>query len=254
MLRSIRLPIALLLAFSTFINYSFSYKEIKIPVNLSAAISINDSCKSSKCISGEEIIEEASDSYILMDLDKKGLSRKAFDLALKGFNNLVQKRLVRNKNIITVIDFSKPSDQKRLFVIDLKRNKLLYQSLVAHGRNSGLENANSFSNETDSHNSSLGFYITLKPYCGDHGYALKLKGCERGFNDKAYDRAIVVHGSKYVTDQFLKSNGFLGRSFGCPALPEKINKKVIDVIKNGSCLFIYHPTQKYLLTSPVLNG
>lgn len=189
-----------------------------------------------------------------MNLEKKGLSKEVFDLALKGYNNLIQKKLVHNKNIITVIDFSKASNQKRLYVIDLKKNMVMFQSLVAHGRNSGLQYATSFSNDNDSHKSSIGFYITLNTYSGDCGYALKLKGCEKGFNDHAYNRAIVMHGSEYVTEQFLKSNGFLGRSFGCPALPEKVSKKIIDVIKNGSCLFVYHPTQKYLLTSPVLHG
>ncbi|HUS01166.1 MAG TPA: murein L,D-transpeptidase catalytic domain family protein [Chitinophagaceae bacterium] len=249
MLRSIRLSIAFLFAFFTFVNFSFSYKDISSKKISSAA---TDSSSSSLC--SEEPAKEISDIYAEMGLEKTGLSREVFDLALKGYNNLLKKRLVRNKNILTVIDFSKPSNQKRLYVIDLKRKKVLLQSLVAHGRNSGLEYASNFSNEIDSHKSSLGFYITLNTYSGDHGYALKLKGCEKGFNNKAYDRAIVIHGSEYVTEQFLKSNGFLGRSFGCPALPEKINKKVIDVIKNGSCLFLYHPTKKYLLTSPVLHG
>ena len=251
MLRTIRIPIALLFAFPTFINLSFSYKEN----NHSKAPFIHTDSASTTNRPGAEIEKpEVTDPYVIMGLEKKGLARKAFDLALNGYNKLLKKRLIRNKNIITVIDFSKPSDQKRLFVIDLKNKKVVYQSLVAHGRNSGLEYATDFSNETDSHKSSLGFYITLNTYSGDHGYALKLKGCEKGINNKAYDRAIVMHGSEYVTEQFLKSNGFLGRSFGCPALPEKMNKKIIDVVKNGSCLFIYHPTQKYLLTSPVLNG
>jgi hypothetical protein len=175
-------------------------------------------------------------------LIKKVLSKEAFDLALKGYDHLLHKRLVHNKNIITVIDFSKPSSQKRLFVIDLKKDKILFQSLVAHGRNSGLEYATSFSNDNDSHKSSLGFYITMNTYSGECGYALKLKGCDKGFNDHAYERAIVIHGSQYVTEDFLHSNGFLGRSFGCPALPEKISKKIINVIKNGSCVFLYHPS------------
>ena len=251
MLRTIRIPIALLFAFPTFINLSFSYKEI---THSKAPFIHTDSASTTNRPGAEIEKPEVTDPYVIMGLEKKGLARKAFDLALNGYNKLLKKRLIRNKNIITVIDFSKPSDQKRLFVIDLKNKKVVYQSLVAHGRNSGLEYATDFSNETDSHKSSLGFYITLNTYSGDHGYALKLKGCEKGINNKAYDRAIVMHGSEYVTEQFLKSNGFLGRSFGCPALPEKMNKKIIDVVKNGSCLFIYHPTQKYLLTSPVLNG
>lgn len=254
MLRSIRLPIAFLFAFPILINFSFSYKENKTSTKF-VAIAFNDSVISSKDFVSEESVKtNVSDVYTSMDLEKKGLSKNAFELALKGYNNLIQKRLVRNKNIITVIDFSKPSDQKRLYVIDIKRKKLMFQSLVAHGRNSGLEYATSFSNENDSHKSSLGFYVTLNTYSGECGYALKLKGCERGFNDHAYERAIVIHGSEYVTENFLHSNGFLGRSWGCPALPEKISKKIIDVIKNGSCLFLYHPTKKYLLTSTLLNG
>ena len=255
MLRSVRLPIAFLFAFPTLINFSFTYKENTGPHKIIIASAINDSASSDKnCVPNETAKENTCDAYSLMDLEEKGLSKKVFDLAMQGYNKLVKKRLVRNKNFITIADFSKSSDQKRLYVIDLKRNKLMFQSLVAHGRNSGLEYANSFSNENDSHKSSLGFYITMNTYTGDCGYALKLKGCEKGFNDHAYKRAIVMHGSEYVTDQFLKSNGFLGRSFGCPALPEKISKKIIDVIKNGTCLFLYHPTQKYLLTSPILHG
>jgi hypothetical protein len=255
MLRSIHLPVAFLFAFPTFINFSFSYKEKKPLPKIISIASFNDSANLTKPLIIEELKKAITpDAYTIMNLEKKGLSKKVFDLALKGYHNLLRKGIVRNKNIITVIDFSKCSNQKRLYVIDIKRNKLLHQSLVAHGRNSGLEYATNFSNEVDSHKSSLGFYVTSNTYIGEHGYALKIKGCEKGFNNKAYDRAVVIHGSEYVSDEFLKSNGYLGRSFGCPALPAKNNKKIIDVIKNGSCLFLYHPTDKYLLTSPVLNG
>lgn len=252
MLRPLRLSIAFLFAFPTFINFSFSIKDKPVVTNSVSTGLHKDSLASLPIIAEEK--DKAPDAYALMDLEQKGLSRKAFDLAIKGYNKLLNKKLLRNKNIITVIDFSKRSNQKRLYVINIKLNKLLYQSLVAHGRNSGLEYATNFSNEIDSHKSSLGFYITMNTYSGEHGYALKLKGCEKGINNRVYDRAIVMHGSEYVSDQFLKSNGFLGRSFGCPALPEKMNKKIIDAIRNGSCLFLYHPTQKYLLTSPLLNG
>ena len=251
--RPIRLLIAFLFAFPILINFSFLYKPKVVANKLIILIAYNDSATSKKIIT-EEVKEKAPDTYTLLDLEAKGLSKNVFDLAMQGYNRLIKKRLIRNKNVITIADFSKPSNQKRIYVIDLKKNKVIFQSLVAHGRNSGLEYATSFSNENDSHKSSLGFYVTQNTYTGDCGYALKLKGCEKGFNDHAYKRAIVMHGSEYVTDQFLKSNGFLGRSFGCPALPEKISKKIIDAIKNGSCLFLYHPTQKYLLTSPILHG
>lgn len=255
MLRSIRLFTAFLFAFFTCINFSFSLKENtslkKLPIVFAFNTPLN---KVAETICAEKNVNAAADVYSLMSLDKKGLSKQAFELALKGYNKLLHKRLVRNKNIITVVDFSKPSNEKRLFVIDLKKDKVMFQSLVAHGRNSGLEYATSFSNDNDSHKSSLGFYVTMNTYSGECGYALKLKGCDKGFNDHAFERAIVIHGSKYVTNDFLNSNGFLGRSFGCPALPETISKKIIDVIKNGSCVFLYYPTQKYLAHSPVLNG
>jgi hypothetical protein len=253
MFKTFHLPVAFLFAFPILINFSFSYKGKKVPTSIISTTSFADSTNTNEDVT-KEVVKAEADEYTLMDLAKSGLSKEAFELALKGYNNLLRKRMIRNKNVITVVDFSKPSDQKRFFVIDLKRKKLMFESLVAHGRNSGLEYATSFSNDIDSHKSSLGFYVTLKTYSGDHGYALKLKGCEKGFNDHAYERDIVVHGSKYVTSDFLHSNGFLGRSFGCPALPEKMTKKIIDVIKNGSCLFLYHPTKKYLLTSPLLNG
>ena len=247
MLRTIHLPIVFVLIFPAFLNSSYKEDTKRI-----AVFTGNDSAKTFSPDRSDKAV--ANDVYTLINLEKKGLSRDAYELALKGYNNLLKKNLIRNKNIISIIDFSKPSSQKRLYVIDMKRKKLLFQSLVAHGRNSGLEYATSFSNEEDSHKSSIGFYVTLNTYTGDCGYALKLRGCDRGFNDNAYDRAIVIHGSKYVTEDFLNSNGFLGRSWGCPALPEKISKKIIDVIKNGSCLFLYHPTKNYLLTSRVLNG
>ncbi len=255
MQRTISFPVALLFAFSTFINFSFSFKEDKIPKKIKIVFVFKDSVTDSKTVVPEKAeCTAAVDVYNVMNLESKGLSRQAFDLALKGYNHLLHKKLVHKKDIITVVDFSKPSSQKRLFVIDLKKDKIIFQSLVAHGHNSGLEYATSFSNDEDSHKSSLGFYVTMNTYSGECGYALKLKGCDKGFNDHAFERAIVIHGSQYVTDDFLHSNGFLGRSWGCPALPEKISKKIIDVIKNGSCVFLYHPTPKYLKNSPVLNG
>ena len=247
MLRYTPLHLIFLLAFPGILNFSFSVKQPNADFHYSA---FSDS--SGSVIEKHEKASSEEDIYSQLKLDKKGLSKNAFELALKGYHSLLDKRMIRNKNIISIADFSKSSNEKRFFVIDLKRIKLLFQTLVAHGRNSGLEYATSFSNEDDSHKSSLGFYVTMNTYTGDCGYALKLKGCEKGINDHAYDRAIVVHGSQYVTDEFLRNHGFLGRSWGCPALPDKISKKVIDVIRNGSCFFIYHPTEKYLTTSPVL--
>lgn len=251
MLKIISLPLAFLIALNPFSNFTNNSKN-SVPSIENTSFVLTDSLKTVTIEKTKTVAR--TDAYTLLKLDEKGLSKKAFELALTGFKNLISRKQVRNKNVITIVDFSKPSNEKRLFVIDVKKNKLLFQSLVAHGRNSGLTYATNFSNENDSHKSSIGFYITLGTYTGEHGYALKLKGCEKGFNNNAYERAIVVHGSEYVTEAFLRSNGYLGRSWGCPALPEKMNKKIIDIIKNGSCLFLYHPTTKYLLTSPVLHG
>ncbi len=250
MLSLVRLPIAFLFGFPALINFSSFITE-----NKSSRISNKDIYSDSTTYSTKAFEKnEATDVYSKLNLAEKGLSKTVFEFCLKGYQKLLQKKLIRNKNIITIIDFSKTSDKKRLYVIDLKRNKVLHHSLVAHGRNSGLEYATDFSNETDSHKSSLGFYITMNTYSGEHGYALKLKGCEKGFNSNAFSRAIVMHGSEYVNEEFVKSNGFLGRSWGCPALPEKVNKKIIDAIKNGSCLFVYHSSQKYLNNSTLLRG
>jgi hypothetical protein len=124
---------------------------------------------------------------------------------------------------------------------------------VAHGKNTGLQYATEFSNKLSSFESSLGFYVTMNTYNGSNGYSLKLKGCEKGFNDKALERNIVLHGAPYVSNKFIQQNGFLGRSYGCPAVPLEISDKIINTIKDGACLFIYHPTKKYLTQSVFIN-
>lgn len=195
-----------------------------------------------------------SDCYYEWNLTSTGISKNAFDYALKGYNYLLNKKLLSKSEVLTIIDYSKPSSIKRLYVLDMISGKVLLNSLVAHGKNSGLEYASDFSNEAESHKTSLGFFITSNTYNGCNGYSLKLKGCEKGINDKATERAIVMHGAAYANENFLQGNGYLGRSFGCPAVPEKINKKIIDVIKNGSCVFLYHPTKKYITHSKILNS
>jgi len=192
--------------------------------------------------------------YKKLQLDSLGLSEEAFSYAMRGHEYLNKTNVISQKNILSIVDFSKPSTQKRLFIIDVSSGKVLFNTWVAHGRNSGNEFANHFSNLPESHQSSLGFYSTMNTYMGAHGYSLRLKGCENGINEKAFERAIVIHGADYVSDRFINSRGALGRSYGCPAIPNELSKKIIDVIKNGSCLFLYHPTKKYLTQSKILNG
>lgn len=197
---------------------------------------------------------EVDSLYDGMNLAAAGLSKSVFQLALKGYKKLKKISEISRDGILSIVDFSKPSNKKRLYILDLNTKELLLSTLVAHGRNSGMTYANSFSNKPESNKSSLGFYTTLHTYFGEKGYALKLKGEEPGINDKAYARNIVVHGSDYVDENFIRSTGHLGRSFGCPAVPDKYSKKIIDYIKDGSCLFIYHPTKQYLKKSRLINS
>ena len=198
--------------------------------------------------------EEVSALYDQIDLKEIGLNKKAFEFAYKGYLYLLHRHLVSRKDVLSICDFSQSSRKKRLYVLDMEQKKVLMNTYVAHGRKSGGEYARSFSNNPKSHKSSLGFYITGETYYGDHGLSLKIKGLERGFNDKALRRNIVVHGSRYVGSDFLDWNEFNGRSFGCPALPYEESEEVIETIKNGTCLFIYHPTKKYITKSKILNG
>ena len=145
-----------------------------------------------------------------------------------------------NNNIITIIDFTLPSTEKRLWTFDLSTRQLLINSLVAHGKNSGDNIANKFSNKFGTNQSSLGLYVTGKPYFGKNGYSLRIIGLEKGINDNAFDRAVVIHPADYVSEDFIKKYGRLGRSFGCPAIPVEISNDFIDLVKEGSLLFIYH--------------
>ncbi|TAH20290.1 MAG: hypothetical protein EAZ08_06575 [Cytophagales bacterium] len=175
---------------------------------------------------------------------KGKLSLEIFKRAYFGLE-----KLKLSKNIITIIDFDKPSTDKRFFVIDLKNEELLFETYTAHGKNSGVLYAKNFANKMDSNQSSLGFYKTGSTYQGEHGYSLRLLGLEKEINDKAYERAIVIHGADYVSESFIKKNKRLGRSWGCPALPASLSKDIIDKIKNGTCLFIYATDDTYLTKS-----
>lgn len=168
---------------------------------------------------------------------------ESFKEGLKGFYSLKEKGLIQ-KNILTLVDFSLSSNIKRLWVINLETNTILYNSLVAHGRNTGEEFATSFSNSNSSFKSSLGFYATGEVYNGKHGMSLKLDGLEKGINDNARERGVVMHSANYVSDSFIKCNKRLGRSQGCPAIPQELLKEIVSTIKNKSCLFIYHPSRK----------
>jgi hypothetical protein len=192
--------------------------------------------------------------YSESNLEAQGLRREVFEYAYKGYLRLLDEHKLVKSNVITICDFSQSSRNKRLYVVDLETRKVLVNTYVAHGRRSGGEYAKTFSNKWSSHKSSLGFYVTETTYVGKHGLALKIRGLEKGINDKADRRNIVIHGSKYVGEGFIQSNKFNGRSFGCPAIPNADVHEVIEDMKGGSCFFIYHPTKKYLTSSRILNG
>ncbi len=173
----------------------------------------------------------------------------AFEQAFAGYNKIGSKC----NGIITLIDFTKPSTEERFYVLDVKQKKMLFCSYVSHGRNSGENYATSFSNQSGSHKSSLGFYLTENTYYGKNGYSLVLSGLEKGINDKAKERAIVIHGASYSNPSIIACNGRLGRSFGCPALPESVSESIINTIKNGSLLYIYANDKNYLNSSSFLS-
>jgi hypothetical protein len=195
-----------------------------------------------------------SDVFTLANLTESGLTRDIFEMALKGLNKLDTAGKLQNRDIISIADYSQSSNKKRFYVIDLKNQKLLFNTYVAHGRNTGDEFASSFSNVVGSYKSSLGFYVTENSIIGSHtGFSLMIDGVEKGFNDNAVKREIIIHAADYATESFIKKNGRLGRSFGCPVLPPDVNKQIIETIEGGSCLFIYNPNEDYICNSSLLN-
>lgn len=206
----------------------------------------------------ESIAKPASDDmavlYDNLELGALGLSRQAFDYALTGFHKLLDEGKIQKENILSILDFSLPSGKKRLFVIDLASGELVFHTYAAHGKKSGTNVATQFSNKMNSNKSSLGFYVTGDTYNGKHGTSLRLQGEEKGINDNALARGIVMHSATYVDESIIAQQGFIGRSQGCPALPANIYKEVIEKIKNGSCLFIYSPDKYYTSHSKIVKA
>lgn len=185
--------------------------------------------------------------YRKMNLESV-LKYEAFEQAMQGYQTLHPK----HDHILTVIDFTLPSTEKRMVVLDMKNEKVLYHTIVSHGRNSGDKYARSFSNRHGSFQSSLGFYETENTYQGGNGYSLVLNGLEKGINDQAKARAVVIHGADYCSESFIRSTGRLGRSYGCPALPRDVNKPIINTIKNGTLLYIYADNPEYIASTKII--
>ena len=199
----------------------------------------------------------ASVSFTRADFDSTSIGNietEVFKMALDAASCAVRTGAVSAPETLTVIDYSKPSSERRLWVFDLKAKELVYEELVAHGQGSGANMATQFSNEDESHQTSLGLFVTRDTYVGKNGYSLRLDGLDRGVNDRARDRAIVMHGAPYVSEAFVKANGRLGRSWGCPAISAAVAKQMIDRVKGGGLVFAYYPDAKLLKTSKYLGG
>jgi hypothetical protein len=181
------------------------------------------------------------------------IDNHVFALALRATQCAVQTGAFRSlPSTLTVIDYSQPSTAERFWVFDLAEHELLYRELVAHGQGSGDNVASRFSNEAESHQSSLGLFVTEDTYVGKNGYSLRMRGLDTGFNDRAYERAIVMHGAPYVSEEFVRQQGRLGRSWGCPALRAPVARQVIDRVKGGGALFVYADNTAWLRGSRFL--
>jgi hypothetical protein len=256
---SMKLSVTKLSAFSSFhsadaikkvLTYTVSaapvYKKNFELANLIKAIALKAEWK--------RTINAAISLYDQMDLEESGLSKKAFEYAWMGYYKLRKKGLLHKTSVLSICDFSQSSSQERMYVIDVNNKKLLYRTFVAHGINSGQQYASSFSNRPESYKSSMGFYVTRQTYYGSNGLSLKIQGMDKGFNDLAIKRNIVIHGAPYVSLRILHKYGVMGTTFGCPAIPEEMSTKIIPAVKDGSCFFIYYPSKRYLTQSTILNG
>jgi len=192
--------------------------------------------------------------YTSIHLGDAGLSRDAFFKAYKGYQYLLGKNELAKKDLLTICDFTQSSGQKRLYVIDLAAGKLLFNTYVAHGHNSGGTMATSFSNINSSNKSSEGFLVTAETYVGHNGYSMRFDGMEKNFNGNVRMRDVVMHGSDYVCAERAANGSMMGRSWGCPAVPRKECNQIIDKIKDGSCFFIYTNDPLYAHSSPILNA
>lgn len=215
-------------------------------VNIKGANSVNNTL--------ENFATDFSALYTEMQLEHIGLNADVFNKAVDGLQKLSNRGSIKKDDVITIVDFSQPSTQKRLYVIDLERKEVLFNTLVAHGKNSGTLWARSFSNQPESLMSSPGFYSTGETYNGEHGFSMRLDGLEKNINNNARNRAIVMHSADYVNESVINQLGYIGRSWGCPAVPVKEHKQIINTIKNGTCLFIFSPDDSYVSRSSLLNS
>lgn len=218
------------------------------PVNIGAAMPNSDPAALKRKMANIKLMRFNQVSYNLysnMGLQEAGLRFEVFNKALTGYYNMRHNNEVSGKPYITIVDFTKSSNEKRLWVVDVEKKELLFNTYVSHGRNSGNEFANDFSNENKSFMSSIGFYVTESTYFGKHGLSLTLNGLDDGFNTNAKERYIVMHGAEYATEAFIEQAGRLGRSLGCPAIPLGEHEDIIDTVKGGTAMYIHAADDQY---------
>lgn len=248
---------AIILLLTFFISaYTYKINENAAPVPLksvdSASVVLTPVCLDACVMVNSQKVVDSFYNGIFQS--QSGLNKKVFNYALKGYFFLLNQGTLQKKDTLTIIDYSLSSNEKRLWVIDLRNLTVLFHELVAHGRNSGNEYARKFSNTTNSFQSSLGFFLTGDIYTGKHETSLRLFGVEKKFNGNAFERGIVIHGADYVSESFIHNNQRLGRSQGCPAVSENIINHLANTISNGACVFAYYPHKSYLKNSKVLKG
>ncbi len=235
-------------------TYKISTDETVVPLIIkdsSSFSSVPVCTESCVMVNSEQVVDSFYTGLFHSEL---GLNKKVFNYALRGYFFLLNQGTIQKKDTLTIIDYSLSSNQKRLWVLDLRNLKVLFHELVAHGRNSGNEYARKFSNTTNSFQSSIGFFLTGDIYKGKHETSLRLFGVENKFNSKAFERGIVIHGADYVSESFIRSNQRLGRSQGCPAVSENVINHLANTISNGACVFSYYPHKIYLKNSKILKG
>ena len=198
---------------------------------------------------GEESIDQLYKMFIMNNATMPSLV--SFTNGITGYNKLKAEGKIKNE-LLTIVDFSLPSTEKRMWILDMTNQKVIFNTLVAHGKNTGNEYAERFSNTVNSLQSSLGFYITGETYQGGNGYSMFIDGMEEKFNSKARERYVVVHGAEYANPESIKNLGRLGRSYGCPALPTSVTKEIIDTIKNKSVLYIHSSNKNYTENSEMI--
>lgn len=244
--------ISLIAVFLTLtVSFAFTNYEPNAESALAKATPVKEEMEKKAEPTAEEKIDLLFEEFAAVNANMP--SKLSFTYALTGYNKLEGEKKIKNK-LLSIVDFSLPSTEKRLWILDMESSKVLYHTYVSHGKNTGGNMATKFSNTPNSLQSSLGFYVTAETYYGKNGLSLFIDGMEEKFNSKARERYVVIHGADYARESSIKRLGRLGRSYGCPAVPTEVSKEIINKIKGGSALFIYHTNENYILNSTYLNS